>query len=60
MITDLERPEVPVVQLETMLEMMIIDNATGKQSLVQSFDLITWWIFTAAMYLDETPIYDKN
>ena len=46
--------------LETMLEMMVIDNATGKQSLVQSFDLIAWWIFTAAMYLDETPIYDKN
>ena len=46
--------------LETMIEMMVIDNATGRQSLVQSFDLITWWIFTAAMYLDETPIYDKN
>ena len=46
--------------LETMLEMMVIDNATGKQSLVQSFDLISWWIFTAAMHLDETPIYDKN
>ena len=46
--------------LDTMLEMMVIDNATGKQSLVQSFDLIAWWIFTAAMYLDETPIYDKN
>jgi len=27
---------------------------------VQSFDLIAWWIFTAAMHLDETPIYDKN
>ena len=46
--------------LETMIDMMVIDNATGRQSLVQSFDLITWWIFTAAMYLDETPIYDKN
>jgi len=46
--------------LETMIDMMVIDNATGKQSLVQSFDLIAWWIFTAAMYLDETPIYDKN
>jgi hypothetical protein len=46
--------------LETMLEMMVIDNGTGKQSLVQSFDLIAWWIFTAAMHLDETPIYDKN
>jgi hypothetical protein len=43
-----------------MLEMMVIDNGTGKQSLVQSFDLIAWWIFTAAMHLDETPIYDKN
>ena len=46
--------------LDTMIEMMVIDNATGRQSLVQSFDLITWWIFTAAMHLDETPIYDKN
>jgi len=46
--------------LDTMIEMMVIDNATGKQSLIQSFDLITWWIFTAAMHLDETPIYDKN
>ncbi|CAI8268203.1 MAG: Leupeptin-inactivating enzyme 1 [Chloroflexota bacterium] len=46
--------------LDTMIEMMIMDNATGVQSLVHSFDLITWWIFTAAMYLDETPIYDKN
>jgi hypothetical protein len=43
-----------------MIEMMVIDNATGRQSLVQSFDLITWWIFTAAMYLDESPIYDKT
>ena len=46
--------------LETMIDMMVIDNATGRQSLVQSFDLISWWIFIAAMHLDETPIYDKN
>ena len=46
--------------LDKMIEMMVMDNATGVQSLVHSFDLITWWIFTAAMYLDETPIYDKN
>jgi len=46
--------------LDTMIEMMVMDNATGEQSLIHSFDLITWWIFTAAMYLDEVPIYDKN
>ncbi|MEC8875346.1 MAG: M20/M25/M40 family metallo-hydrolase [Candidatus Thermoplasmatota archaeon] len=46
--------------LETMIDMMVIDNGTGQQSLVLSFDLISWWIFVAAMHLDETPIYDKN
>ena len=46
--------------LETMIDMMVIDNGTGQQSLVLSFDLISWWIFIAAMHLDETPIYDKN
>jgi hypothetical protein len=42
-----------------MIDMMVIDNGTGQQSLVLSFDLISWWIFIAAMHLDETPIYDK-
>ena len=46
--------------LETMIDMMVIDNGTGQQSLVLSFDLISWWIFIAAMHLDETPIYDKT
>ena len=35
-------------------------NATGVQNLVESFDLITWWLFDLAMYLDETPIYDES
>jgi hypothetical protein len=43
-----------------MLDMMVTDNATGQQSLVESFDLISWWMFTAAMHLDETPIYDES
>ena len=46
--------------MDTMLDMMVSDNATGQQNLVESFDLISWWIFTAAMHLDETPIYDQN
>ena len=41
-----------------MNDMMITDNGTGQQILVESFDLISWWMFTAAMVLDETPIYD--
>ncbi len=46
--------------LDTMIEMMVIDNATGQQSLVESFDLISWWMFSAAIHLDETPIYDQT
>jgi hypothetical protein len=43
-----------------MVEMMVTDNGTGVQNLVESFDLITWWIFNLAMYLDEAPIYDES
>lgn len=50
----------PCDTLETMVEMMVTDNGTGVQNLVESFDLITWWIFNLAMYLDETPIYDES
>ena len=49
----------PCDTLDTMLDMMVTDNATGQQNLVESFDLISWWVFTAAMHLDETPIYDE-
>ena len=45
--------------LETMVDMMVTDNGTGQQNLVESFDLISWWMFSAAMILDETPIYDS-
>ncbi|MDP7004317.1 MAG: M28 family peptidase [Candidatus Thalassarchaeaceae archaeon] len=44
--------------LNTMVDMMVSDNATGQQNLAESFDLISWWVFTAALTLDETPIYD--
>jgi hypothetical protein len=46
--------------LNTMVDMMVTDNATGQQNLVESFDLISWWVFTAALALDETPIYDES
>ena len=45
--------------LDTMIDMMVTDNGTGRQNLVESFDLISWWMFSAAMVLDETPIYDS-
>ena len=45
--------------METMIDMMVTDNGTGVQNLVESFDLISWWMFSAAMVLDETPIYDS-
>mgnify|MGYP001162498760 FL=1 len=45
--------------VETMVDMMVTDNGTGVQNLVESFDLISWWMFSAAMVLDETPIYDS-
>ena len=44
--------------MDTMIDMMVTDNGTGQQNLVESFDLISWWMFTAAMVLDESPIYD--
>ena len=46
--------------LDTMIDMMITDNGTGQKNLVESFDLISWWIFSAAMILDERPIFDKQ
>ena len=44
--------------MDTMIDMMVTDNGTGQQNLVESFDLVSWWMFTAAMVLDESPIYD--
>ncbi len=46
--------------LETMVDMMVTDNGTGQQNLVESFDLISWWIFYLAMHLDEAPIYNES
>ena len=43
-----------------MVDMMVTDNGTGQQNLVESFDLISWWLFNLAMYLDETPIYNES
>ncbi len=50
----------PCDTLDTMVDMMVTDNATGVQNLVESFDLISWWLFNLAMHLDETPIYDES
>ena len=44
--------------MDTMIDMMVTDNGTGQQNLVESFDLVSWWMITAAMVLDESPIYD--
>jgi len=46
--------------LDTMVDMMVTDNGTGQQNLVESFDLISWWVFNLAMHLDESPIYDES
>ena len=45
--------------LQTMVDMMITDNGTGVQNLVEAFDLISWWLFNLTMYLDESPIYNE-
>ena len=50
----------PCDNLETMIDMMVTDNGTGVQNLVESFDLISWWLFNLAMHLDESPIYDQS
>jgi len=50
----------PCDTLDTMIDMMGTDNGTGIQNLVESFDLISWWLFNLAMHLDETPIYDSS
>ena len=50
----------PCDTLETMIDMMVTDNGTGVQNLVESFDLISWWLFNLAMYLDQTPIYNES
>ena len=45
--------------LQTMVDMMITDNGTGVQNLVESFDLISCWLFNLTMYLDESPNYNE-
>ena len=50
----------PCDTLDTMVDMMVTDNGTGVQNLVESFDLISWWLFNLAMHLDETPIYNES
>ena len=47
----------PCDTLDEMVEWMETGNGTGQQNLVESFDLISWWVVNLAFYLDETPIY---
>ncbi len=47
----------PCDTLDEMVEWMETDNGTGQQNLVESFDLISWWVVNLAFYLDENPIY---
>ncbi len=49
----------PCDTLDTMNEWMVTENRTGQQNLVESFDLITWWLVNLAFHLDETPIYNE-
>jgi len=47
----------PCDTLDEMVDWMVTENATGQQNLVESFDLISWWVVNLAFYLDEHPIY---
>ena len=46
----------PCDTLDEMVSWMETTNATGQQNLVESFDLISWWVVNLVFYLDETPI----
>jgi hypothetical protein len=49
----------PCDTLPEMVDWMENANGTGQANLVESFDLITWWLVNLAFHLDETPVlYD--
>ena len=47
----------PCDTLETMVEWMNTENATGQANLCESFDMISWWVVNLFFHLDETPIF---
>ena len=50
----------PCDTLETMVEWMETDNATGQANLCESFDMISWWVVNLFFHLDETPIFYED
>ncbi|MED5158695.1 MAG: hypothetical protein VYD62_00570, partial [Candidatus Thermoplasmatota archaeon] len=50
----------PCDTLDTMIDMMVTDNGTGVQNLVESCELFSWWRVNRALHLDETPIYNES
>lgn len=46
----------PCDTLETMIEWMETENATGQANLCESFDIISWWVINLFFHLDEKPI----
>jgi hypothetical protein len=50
----------PCDTLDEMVDWMQNDNGSGQQNLVESFDLISWWVVNLFFHLDETPIYNED
>lgn len=46
----------PCDTLDEMVDWMETANTTGQQNLVESFDIISWWLVNLAFHLDETPV----
>jgi hypothetical protein len=46
----------PCDTLDEMVDWMETANGTGQQNLVESFDIISWWLVNLAFHLDETPV----
>ena len=46
----------PCDTLPEMVDWMDNTNGTGQQNLVESFDLISWWLVDLAFHLDESPV----
>ena len=42
--------------METMIEYMETDTSTGINSLVHSWDIVTWWAVYAFLHMDQTPV----
>ena len=42
--------------MDTMIEYMGTDDATGINNLVHSWDIVTWWAVYAFLHMDQTPV----